>query len=78
MLGLTSAITVVPGAERTMGIIMLVLLSLSLSSAIAALLLHRKFKRKPDSPLFQSKIVSRTCITIAVILTLICLMSVVG
>ena len=78
MLGCASLITVAPGGETTMGIVMLVLLVLSIVSGGVALLLRRKFKRNPESVIFKSKVVSGLCIGIAAILTLFLLFGVVG
>ena len=76
-LGCASVVTVAPGGEATIGIIMLVLLVLSILSGATALLLHRKFKKNPDSPIFKSKAVSKICIGIAAILTVFLLFAVV-
>ena len=78
MLGCASLITVAPGGEVAMGVIMLVLLGLSILSGGTALLLRRKFKRNPEAFIFKSRVVSGACIGIAAILTLFLLSGVVG
>ena len=78
MLGCASAITVAPGGEDTMGIIMLVLLFWGVLFGLIAIFLHRKIKRNPDAFIFRSKIVSRICIGVAVLLTIFLLFGVIG
>jgi len=77
-LGCASLITVTPDGESIIGVIMLILLILCILSAGTALFLHRKFKNDPDSIIFKSKIVSRICIGISVILTIFLLFGIVG
>ena len=51
-----SLVSVVPDAETAMAYIMLTLLVLSVSFAVASVLLRHKLKRTPESVIFQSKI----------------------
>ena len=78
MLGCASAITVAPGGESTMGIIMLLLVILSLFSGVTAFLLRRRFKRNPEAVIFRSKVVSGICIGIAAVLTFFLVFGVIG
>jgi magnesium-transporting ATPase (P-type) len=78
MLGCASAITVVPGGETTMGVVMGVLLVLSILCAGAALHLRSKFRANPESIIFKSKVLSGICIGISVILTVFLLLGVIG
>jgi hypothetical protein len=77
-LGFTSAITVVPGGETQIGIIMLVLLAFCITSGTTALILGHQFKSKPDLFIFTSKTVTRVCVGIAVVLTILILLGVIG
>jgi hypothetical protein len=77
-LGCTSAITVVPGGETEIGIIMLVLLALCITSGATALILSHKFKSKPNFFIFKSKLVTRVSIGIAVVMTILILFGVIG
>ena len=78
MIGGASLITVAPGGESAMGILMLALFGLSVLCAGAALLLRRAFRRNSEATLFKSKIVSVISIGIAALLTMFLLFGVVG
>lgn len=78
MLGCASAITVAPGSENTMAIIMLALLILSVILGIVAICLHRKIRRSPKAFIFRSKIVSRISIGFAVALLIFLLFEAIG
>lgn len=66
-------IMVAPGSgfDRTLLIIQVALLLLASASAVAAILLHRLFKRNPTAHFFRSKSVRAIAIGIAVIFTLL-------
>ena len=73
-----SAICVVPSAQHMMNVILVVILSLSVISGIAAIILWRLYKTKPDSKLFNSKIIARAYVSLAVIVTLFFALAVIG
>jgi len=78
MLTVESLITVRPDDEKRMSIIMLVLLISAIASAGRAIWLYRKFKTRPDSIIFKSKMVIRTVVGVAITLTLFLLFGVIG
>nr|CAP47766.1 putative integron gene cassette protein [uncultured bacterium]CAP47832.1 putative integron gene cassette protein [uncultured bacterium] len=75
---LTSAITVAPGGEVAIAIVITILLSLAFLIVLGTLLLSAYHRRKPDARVFTSKALSRVVVTVAVFLTLIVLLGVVG
>jgi len=77
-LGCASAVTVAPGGETAMGVVMAVLPGLGAVCAGAALLLHRRFRRNPEAVIFKSKTVSAIGIGVAAILALLLLLGVMG
>ena len=78
MLLASSTITVAPGGETAMRIVMGVLFCLSVLSGIAALLLRRHLKKNPDARVFKSKVLAKICIAIAAILTILLVFGVLG
>jgi hypothetical protein len=73
-----SAITVTPAGRAVIGKVMVLALVLGVVSGLLAVLLKRQFRKNPDSFIFRSKTVSGTCLSIAVIMTLMFLFGVAG
>ena len=77
-LAMTSVITVAPGGEGAIAIVMVILLSSAICCVLGALLLHHLHRRKPDASVFTSKVLLRVLVTAAVFLTLFVLLGVLG
>ena len=75
---LSSLIDVAPEGEKSSVTLIGTLLIFALTSGFVALFLKRHLRKKPDSFVFTSKVVSRICVSIAAILTLIFLLVVAG
>jgi uncharacterized membrane protein YbhN (UPF0104 family) len=73
-----SLMTVAPGGETAIEVVMIVFLSLAVLCALGAVLLHRLRRRRPNAAVFTSKLVSRLVGTAAVFLALVVLLGVVG
>ena len=74
----TSAISVAPGGERAMAILTIILLSLAVCTAVGALLLRRLHCRRPEAVVFTSKLLARLAVSVAVFLTIIVFLGVIG
>jgi hypothetical protein len=78
MHGCASAVTVVPGGEDEMWVIMLTSLLLSILCGVSAVLLRWKFTRNTESVTFRSRVVLGICIAIAAVLTFCIVFGIIG
>jgi len=74
----SSFISVASGGEIFIATIRGVSFAFAIGCVLLTLILKRKFRSNPDSPVFRSKAVSGICIAIAAILTLIFVGGIIG
>ena len=77
-LAMTSAVTIAPGNEGAIAIVMVILLSSAICCVVGAVLLYRLHRRKPDAPVFTSKVLLRVLVAATAFLTLFVLLGVLG
>jgi hypothetical protein len=73
-----SLMTVTPGGETAIEVVMIFFVSLTVLCALGAILFRRFYRRRPKAAVFTSKWISRLVVTAAVFLTLVVLIGVVG
>jgi hypothetical protein len=77
-LGCSSLISVAPGGKTIIAAFMGTSIILAAGSGLLAIFLKRQFRKKPDSFIFRSMVVSGVGVGAAAILTLIFLVGVIG
>lgn len=70
-ISIEALISVAPEGESFFKLMFIITLSLFIIFLTASVILSRLYKAKPNSKLFESKFISRSFISLAVVLTLI-------